>query len=129
MDERDHKAMNEELNQPSCLGAVIRSLYTMDYRLDLFNAVEKFQEQMTEDDALFIICHNSKQGDLLLGLDGEVNLISSVLANDNGYVNIENKEQKVKHEQAKRMVLNMAINILRTDEDLRKKFAIGMQSF
>jgi len=25
MDERDHKAMNEELNQPSCLGAVIRS--------------------------------------------------------------------------------------------------------
>ena len=23
MDERDHKAMNEELNQPSCLGAVI----------------------------------------------------------------------------------------------------------
>ena len=25
MDERDHKAMNEELNQPSCLGAVISS--------------------------------------------------------------------------------------------------------
>jgi hypothetical protein len=23
MDERDHKAMNEELNQPSCLGAVV----------------------------------------------------------------------------------------------------------
>jgi hypothetical protein len=26
MDERDHKAMNEELNQPSCLGAVSSSL-------------------------------------------------------------------------------------------------------
>lgn len=25
MDERDYKAMNEELNQPSCLGAVISS--------------------------------------------------------------------------------------------------------
>jgi hypothetical protein len=100
----------------------------MDYRLDLFNAVEKFQEQMTKDDALFIICHNSKQGDLLMGLDGEVNLISSVLANDNGYVNIETKEQKVRHEQAKRMVLNIAINILRTDEDLRKKFIIAIQS-
>ena len=25
MDERDYKAMNEELNQPSCLGAVRRS--------------------------------------------------------------------------------------------------------
>ena len=98
----------------------------MDYRLDLFNAVEKFQEQMTEDDALFIICHNSKQGDLLLGLDGNVDLISSVLSNDNEYVNIENKEQKIRHEQAKRMVLNMAINILRTDSDLRNKFSIAM---
>ena len=28
MDERDHKAMNEELNQPSCLGAVITSAKT-----------------------------------------------------------------------------------------------------
>jgi predicted RNA-binding Zn-ribbon protein involved in translation (DUF1610 family) len=25
MDERDHKAMNEELNEPSCLGAVMPS--------------------------------------------------------------------------------------------------------
>ncbi len=101
----------------------------MDYRLDLYNAVQKFQEEMTEDDALFIICHNSKQGDLLLGLDGDVDLISSVLSNDNGYVNIETKEQKIKHDGAKRMVLNMAINILRTDKDLRKKFVIGIESF
>ena len=26
MDERDYKAMNKELNQPSCLGAVMRSI-------------------------------------------------------------------------------------------------------
>ena len=31
MDERDHKAMNEELNQPSCLGAVI-SRFSFDER-------------------------------------------------------------------------------------------------
>lgn len=100
----------------------------MDYRLDLFNAVEKFQEQMTEHDALFIICHNSEQGDLLLGLDGDVNLISQVLANDNEYVKIENKEHKIRHEQAKRMVLNMAINILRTDTDLRDKFSTALST-
>ena len=29
MDERDHKAMNEELNQPSCLGAVMRSAFAV----------------------------------------------------------------------------------------------------
>jgi len=28
MDERDYKAMNEELNQPSCLGAVISRLFS-----------------------------------------------------------------------------------------------------
>jgi hypothetical protein len=28
MNERDHKAMNEELNQPSCLGAVISRLFS-----------------------------------------------------------------------------------------------------
>lgn len=100
----------------------------MDYRLDLYNAIEKFQEQMTTEDALFVICHNSKQGDLILGLDGDVKLIAGVLANDNGYVNIENKAQKIRHEQTKRMVLNIAINILRTDEDLRKRFIIAMQS-
>jgi hypothetical protein len=30
MDERDYKAMNEELNQPSCLGAVSGSLLSDD---------------------------------------------------------------------------------------------------
>lgn len=94
----------------------------MDYRLDLFNAIEKFQDEMTKDDALFIICHNSKQGDLVIGLDGDVDIISAVLANDNGYVNLKTKEHKTRHEQAKRMVLNIAMNILRTDEDLRNKF-------
>jgi hypothetical protein len=28
MDERDHKAMNEELSQPSCLGVVISRLFS-----------------------------------------------------------------------------------------------------
>ena len=33
MDERDYKAMNEELNQPSCLGAVISSAFVKDDRV------------------------------------------------------------------------------------------------
>ena len=99
----------------------------MDYRLDLYNAVDKFEEQMTDDDALFIICHNSKQGDLLLGLSGDVNIISSVLADDYDCVNIENKNQEVKYKKTQAMVLNMAINILRVDEDLRKKFNLAIE--
>jgi len=99
----------------------------MDYRLDLYNAVENFQQQMTDGDALFIIC-NTKQGDLLVGLDVGINIISSVRANDNGYVNIENKEPKIVNERAKRIVLNMAINILRTDVNLLKKFDVARVS-
>jgi hypothetical protein len=41
MDERDRKAMNEELNQPSCLGAV--SSRTFEYRVidhDMFDEDE-----------------------------------------------------------------------------------------
>jgi hypothetical protein len=30
MDERDYKAMNEELNQPSCLGAVSRRFFVCE---------------------------------------------------------------------------------------------------
>ena len=86
----------------------------MDYRLDLHNAVDKFEEQMTKDDALFILCHNSKQGDLLLGLNGDVN--------------IQNKNQEVKYKKTQAMVLNMAINILRVDKDLRKKFDIAVNA-
>lgn len=94
----------------------------MDYRLDLFNAVQNFQEEITNDDALFFISHNSKQGDLIIAVNGDVNLISSVLANDNGYVNFINKEQEERHEYAKKMILNIAINVLRTNPILRKKF-------
>lgn len=100
----------------------------MDHRLDLFNAVEKFQENMSVEDALFIICHNSEDGDLLMAIEGDVNLISSVMANDNGYVNFKTNEDKIRHEQSKRMVLNIAINILRTDEDLRIKFITALKT-
>jgi hypothetical protein len=37
MDERDHKAMNEELKQPSCLGAVIGSPNELEPVLALIN--------------------------------------------------------------------------------------------
>ena len=34
MDERDYKAINEELNQPSCLGAVMRCASEVSLRLE-----------------------------------------------------------------------------------------------
>jgi hypothetical protein len=46
MDERDYKAMNEELNQTSCLGAVMRSSSEIQSRIDEINATIK---QMTQE--------------------------------------------------------------------------------
>jgi len=40
----------------------------MDYRLDLFNAVEKYCESMSEEDAIFVIAHNTKNNDLFASL-------------------------------------------------------------
>jgi hypothetical protein len=51
MDERDHKAMNEELNQPSCLGAVIsRFIYLITNETDgiVESAWSNFEEAKKE---------------------------------------------------------------------------------
>jgi hypothetical protein len=48
MDLRDHKAMNEELNQPSCLGAVISRL--SDEQIELVaNIFSKGNEHLLAD--------------------------------------------------------------------------------
>ena len=41
MEERDHKAMNEELNQPSCLGAVSASSLFKEIRDNLVNHIQQ----------------------------------------------------------------------------------------
>ena len=48
MDERDHKAMNEELNQPSCLGAVIGSSIQEKYD-ELCKEITRLQEKYDEN--------------------------------------------------------------------------------
>lgn len=46
MDERDYKAMNEELNQPSCLGAVmhrLKAVQTLKNSPDLLLLMAEFK--------------------------------------------------------------------------------------
>ena len=98
----------------------------IDYRLDLYNAIDKFKEEMNEDDAMLIICHNSKQGDLVMGLLGDVDLLSGVLSNAHGHINYESEEHKINYEQTRSFVLNIALNIINSDEAIFKKFLIAM---
>ena len=55
MDERDHKAMNEELNQPSCLGAVISCFNsTVDKQQSFYSELKallvKYDAELTIED-------------------------------------------------------------------------------
>jgi 23S rRNA U2552 (ribose-2'-O)-methylase RlmE/FtsJ len=101
----------------------------MDYRLDFFNAVKKYQENSTEDDTLFIIACNSIGGDVILCLDGHVDILSLVLSDTNAYVKFKNKEQKLVYEESQKAVLDMAINILKTNKSLRKVFVSELESW
>lgn len=100
----------------------------IDYRLDLFNALKNYQENMTDDDSILLVCHNFSQGDLLLGVDGNIDNISAVLTNEHGEVNLKTKAEKKKFAYVRSSILNVAINILRADSELRKKFSLAMMN-
>ena len=101
----------------------------MDYRLDLFSAAEQYLEQMTENDALFLIAHNTKDNDLFVTINGDWAIISGVLSDKSGYIKLENEEDKDRHREMQSAVLNMAINILHTHEEYRGKFKEALNNF
>lgn len=100
----------------------------MDYRLDLYNAITRYQEQMTEEDALFIICNNSRQGDLFFGIDGDLQILGAIVMSGSNYVNIETKKQKKAHRDAQRGILNLAYWIIKSDEKLLAEFKKGLET-
>jgi hypothetical protein len=100
----------------------------MDYRLDLFNSVSNYRANMTEEDALFIVAYNSQEGDLIMGIEGNVNLLSMVLSDMNGVEMEKNKDKIENFKETQRSVLNIALNILRENEDYRNKFKIAIDT-
>ena len=96
----------------------------MDYRLDLFNAVNNYIKEMTEDEAIFFMAFNSKDKDLMLALDGNIKLLVHVMSN----LEINSGEEESSLEKTKSMVLNIAINILNNDKSLMDKFQIALKS-
>jgi hypothetical protein len=67
MDERDHKAMNEELNQPSCLGAVMRSRFNKGDIVICWLKGGSYGDKFTvleDTGGLTLLCH--KTGELCI---------------------------------------------------------------
>lgn len=93
----------------------------IDYRLDLFNAVENYNNNIDiENDALFIICHNKETGDAMTSFLGDEIILSQMLT-VKGYCNIE-KSDKKKFDSMQNMILNIAYNILLENKDKAKIF-------
>jgi hypothetical protein len=83
---------------------------------------------MTEEDALFIVAFNSQEGDLIMGIDGDRDLLSMVLSNMSA-VEMENNKDKIENfNETQKSVLNIALNILRENEDYRNKFKIAIDT-
>ena len=79
---------------------------------------------MTEDEAIFFIAFNSKDKDLMLALDGNINLISHVMSN----IEINSEEEESNLGRSKSMVLNIAFSLLMTDKSLMNKFQLAIKN-
>jgi len=101
----------------------------MDERLDLFNAIKLYDKNRTENDALLVLAYNKKEGDLMLAMSGDVDILSAVMENDNEWLElVKCEEKKVTHYDMQLAFLNITINILRTNDDLYKKFKKELKS-
>ena len=93
----------------------------IDYRLDLFNAVDKFNENMnSENDALFIISR-STYGDNFSALTGNIDLLIVMLSRF-GSLEILNNEQKESYQSMQYFILSSALSILEHDKDKKQIF-------
>lgn len=88
---------------------------------DLFNAVRNYQDSMTANDAILIIAYNNDDGDLLTGIDGDWQILSTILSTDEA-ININSVEDAQQYKHLKESILNIAANILNTNDEYRIKF-------
>jgi hypothetical protein len=85
----------------------------MDYRLDLFNAVQEYGKNANENDALLLICYNFEHGDLILSCDGRTSELYKLFSKGVTKEDITDVKQ---------CILENALNILANDKELLEKF-------
>ena len=85
----------------------------MDYKLDLFNAVQEYGKHVTDDDALLLICNNFERGDLILSCAGRTSELYKLFSKGVTKEDITDVKQ---------CILENALNILANDKELLEKF-------
>lgn len=96
----------------------------MDNRLDFYNALNKHAETLTDDDALLVLSHNKKDGDVVVSLIGDWQLLSMLFSVEN-LVNVP-KEKENGYKDARAFILNTAFNICMTDDKIKEQFKNGL---
>jgi hypothetical protein len=93
----------------------------IDYRLDLYNAVEHYTKNMDEDnDAIFLITINTNSGDAFSSLTGNIDNIIRLMCSKDGIKKTD--DYFAEFESSQNFILNCAINILCENAQKREKF-------
>jgi len=93
----------------------------IDYRLDLFNAVSKFDNEMNDtNDGLFVLS-KSTHGDNFSALMGNIDLLIFMVSNIESLEN-PTEEQLVNFKSMQAFILNSAFEILIKDKEQRDIF-------
>lgn len=98
----------------------------MDYRLDLWNAIQNYEKQMSDEDALIILACNKDEGDLAIGISGDSLLMIECISNGKNLIQFQNQEQKARFDYLENILLNATLNILKNNPSHLQKFEIGI---
>ena len=97
----------------------------IDHRLDLYNSLGEFTKKITEDDAIVIVSYNSKSGDTILGIGGDVDSLIGILCSE---AEPKNQYDLESYNNVRKWVLSTAINIVLQDEKMYNIFMNALNS-
>lgn len=123
-DELPRRILKNYLNQRGWdVIGLSRKERKMDLRLDFYQYIKDFASKITDDDAFLVITHNKKDGDCILSMAGDWEILSSLFSTDD-YVNHEDQEV---YENIRSLIINTAYNICRTDDKVRDRLMEGIR--
>ena len=98
----------------------------MKDKLGLVDFLNDLKSELTEDDTLLVMYHNKKDFNAVINFDGNWEDLSVMLSVDKS-MNHTDESFEV-HQEIKKTILNIAVNICNEDESVRDTFLAGLMS-
>lgn len=101
----------------------------LDNRLDFYTAIQKYAGSLGENDAIFVLSCNHKEGDVFSLLKGDVDILSSLFCKDGFVYQETNDENDVKLKTATmKAVFDICFTMLMDNEGLMDLFQESIKS-